>query len=178
MMDSASKHGDPVTRAEFPAKWRALADRVIAEYRDTLGGDLLAVACFGSVVRGKPSSESDLDLYVVTHGEVTNPVDQRLDLLGRIRSSPEYQTLLREGYHPDPMPIFHTATKLTTHPWILLDIVDHGVILFDPEGVLAREFEAVRTRLRELGSQRIQRQDGSWYWDLKPDWRPGEIVAL
>jgi hypothetical protein len=178
MMDSASRHGDPVRHAEFPAKWRALADRVIAEYRDALGGDLLAVACFGSVARGEPSPESDLDLYVVTRAEVTGLVDQRLNLIGRIRSTPEYQTLLREGYRPDPMPIFHTAAKLSSHPWILLDIADHGVILYDPEGALARELEGVRRRLVELGSRRIQRPDGSWYWDLKPDWRSGETVAL
>ena len=76
------------------------------------------------------------------------------------------------------MPIFHTAAKLRTHPWILLDIADHGRIFLDPEGVLARELEAVRVRLRELGSRRIERPDGSWYWDLKPDWRPGEVVEL
>jgi hypothetical protein len=115
---------------------------------------------------------------VVTRKEVANSVGQGQSLAGRIRNTPEYQTLLREGFRPDPMPIFHTGAKLATHPWILLDIADHGVILYDPEGTLARELEAVRNRLRELGSQRIQRPDGSWYWDLKPDWHPGEIVAL
>ncbi len=76
------------------------------------------------------------------------------------------------------MPIFHSAQKLATHPWILLDIADHGLILFDPEGILARESEAVRQRLKELASERIQRPDGSWYWELKPDWRPGELITL
>ena len=51
------------------------------------------------------------------------------------------------------------------------------MILHDPEGLLDKDLEAVR-RLRELGSRRIERADGSWYWDLKPDWRPGEIIEL
>lgn len=51
-------------------------------------------------------------------------------------------------------------------------------MLHDPDGILARELEAIRQRLRELGSRRIELPDGSWYWDLKPDWRPGEIVEL
>jgi len=136
------------------------------------------VACFGSVARGKPNSESDLDLYVVTREKISPLLDRRLMVVGRLRETPEYHALVHQGYHPDPMPIFHTAERLATHPWILLDITDHGVVLFDPEGILAKELERVRARLKELGSQRIQRPDGSWYWDLKPDWRPGETVAL
>lgn len=162
----------------MPAPWRALAERVVAEYRAALEGDLLAVACFGSAARGEATPASDLDLYVVTRTQAANSVGQSVGLGTRLRDTPEYQTLVREGYRPDPMPILHTAAKLATHPWILLDIADHGVILYDPEGILARELEAVRRRLRELGSRRIERPDGTWYWDLKPDWRPGEIVAL
>jgi predicted nucleotidyltransferase len=33
-------------------EWRALAERVVAEYRAALGDDLVAVALFGSVARG------------------------------------------------------------------------------------------------------------------------------
>jgi hypothetical protein len=163
---------------EMPITWRALAERVVAEYRAALGGDLLAVACFGSAARGEPGPESDLDLYVVTREQVSSFLDRRLAGISPLRDTPEYQTLARQGYRPDPMPIFHSAAKLAAHPWILLDIADHGVILYDPEGILARELEAVRSRLRELGAKRIERQDGSWYWDLKPDWRPGETVEL
>ncbi len=165
-------------RMEMPAAWRALAERVVAEHRAVLGDDLLAVACFGSVARAEASPESDLDLYVVTRDPVASSCDPRLVGMSRLRETPEYQALAHEGYRPDPMPIFHSAAKLATHPWILLDIADHGLILYDPEGILARELEAVRGRLRDLGSRRIDRPDGSWYWDLKPDWRPGETIEL
>lgn len=163
---------------EMPIAWRALAERAVAEYRAALGGDLLAVACFGSVARGEPDPESDLDLYIVTREQVSSFLDRRLAGIVRLRDTPEYQALARQGYRPDPMPIFHSAAKLVTHPWILLDISDHGVILHDPDGILARELDVVRRRLRELGAKRIERPDGSWYWDLKPDWRPGETVEL
>lgn len=167
-----------MARGEIPDPWRALAERAVAEYRAALGGNLVAVACFGSVARGRPDRDSDLDLYVVTRGPVASLLGPFPGGVLRLRETPEYQRLLGDGYRPDPMPIFHTEAKLATHPWILLDIADHGVIQYDPEGILARELVAVRRRLRELGSQRIDRPDGSWYWDLKPDWRPGEIVDL
>ncbi len=97
---------------------------------------------------------------------------------GRIDASPEYQALVRAGYRPTPSPIPHTVDDLARHPWILLDIAHHGVILHDPERVLARELAAVRRRMAELGSRRVALADGSWYWDLKPGWRPGEVVDL
>jgi hypothetical protein len=59
-----------------------------------------------------------------------------------------------------------------------LDIAHHGVVLHDPESILERELVAVRRRMAELGSRRIELPDGGWYWDLKPDWRPGEVVDL
>lgn len=167
-----------MTQGEILPAWRALAERVVAEYLAALGGDLLAVACFGSVARGGAGPQSDLDLYVVTRTHVQSLIDPRLERVRRFRETPEYQRLAREGCRPDPMPIFHTAVELAMHPWILLDIADQGVILYDAEGILERELEAVRRRLRALGAKRIERPDGSWYWDLKPDWRPGEPVEL
>jgi len=177
-MSAVEEHRDTQSDEGLTAPWRPLVERVVAEYREALKDDLLAVACFGSVARGKPSPESDLDLYLVTRNEVTILSDRRLGTMSCIRETSEYQTVVRHGYRPDLMPILHSADKLATHPWILLDIADHGVILYDPEGVLARELDAVRRRLKELGSQRIERPDGSWYWDLKPDWRPGEVFSL
>jgi len=32
-------------------------------------------------------------------------------------------------------------------------------------------------RLKELGAKRVERK-GSWFWILKPDLKPGEIVVL
>ncbi|MDP3768232.1 MAG: nucleotidyltransferase domain-containing protein [Dehalococcoidia bacterium] len=164
--------------ARIPAPWRGLVERLVAEYRAALGDDLLAIACFGSVARGQAGPESDLDLYVVTRGPASVLGDSRLDRVRRTREGPEYQALTRAGYHPDLGPVYHTTAELAAHPWILLDIAHHGIVLYDPEGVLARELEAIRCRLRELGSQRIELPDGTWYWDLKPDWRPGEVFDL
>ena len=51
-------------------------------------------------------------------------------------------------------------------------------ILFDPSAVLQRKLAALRVRLRELGSRKVEMPDGSWYWELKPDLRPGEMFEL
>jgi len=166
-----------MTSEHLSREWSALAGRVVAEYRAAIDDDLVAIALFGSVARGQPRPDSDLDLYVVTRKPSLG--DSRLHgMWDRIDASPEYQALVRAGYQPTPSPVPHSVDDLARHPWILLDIVHHGVILYDPAAVLERELEAVRRRMAELGSTRVELPDGSWYWDLKPDWRPGEVVDL
>lgn len=163
--------------ATLSSPWRALLERVVLEYRRALADDLLAIACFGSVARGTPRPASDLDLYVVTRQRVSY-LDPRLPIGPRVREMSEYRALREKGYDPDPAPVLHTVAELKRHPWILLDITHEGIIVYDPEGVLAGELDAVRRRLRELGSRRVEQPDGTWYWELKPDWRPGEVVDL
>lgn len=164
--------------SKITERWWPLVERLVGEYRAALGDDLIAVACFGSVARGNPGPDSDLDLYVVTRTRVSLMFDQRLERVRRVREGPEFQALAREGYQPDLAALYHTTAELTAHPWILLDITHHGIVLYDGEGILTRELDVVRRRLEELGSRRIELPDGTWYWILKPDWRPGEIVAL
>jgi hypothetical protein len=167
-----------LTSAVLAPAWRALLDRLIADYRSALAADLVAIALFGSVARGQAGPDSDVDLYVVTRAPISVLCDRRLDRVRRVREGAEAEALQQQGYRPRPMPIYHSIEQLIAHPWILLDIAHHGIVLYDPESVLARELDAIRRRLRELGSRRVELPDGTWYWHLKPDWRPGDIVAL
>jgi len=166
-----------MTSSLLSREWGALADRVVAEYHAAMGDGLVAIALFGSVARGQARPDSDLDLYVVTRRPSLGNSRLR-GMWGRVEASPEFQALVRAGYQPTPSPIPHTVDDLARHPWILLDITHHGVVLYDPESVLERELAAVRRRMAELGSVRVELPDGSWYWDLKPDWQPGEVVDL
>ena len=157
--------------------FQALVDRMVTECRSALGDDLVAIALFGSVARGQARPDSDVDLYVVTRRPALG--DPRLRATWkRVDASPEHQALVAAGYRPTPSPVLHTVDELRHHPWILLDMTHHGITLYDPASVLERELNAVRRRMAELGSRRVELADGSWYWDLKPDWHPGEVVDL
>jgi hypothetical protein len=61
---------------------------------------------------------------------------------------------------------------------LYLDMVEDGILLLDRDGFFARVLEGLRARMQELGSRRVFLDDGSWYWDLKPDFRWGEVVTL
>ncbi|HHT9155446.1 MAG TPA: nucleotidyltransferase domain-containing protein, partial [Candidatus Tripitaka sp. YC43] len=75
-------------------------------------------------------------------------------------------------------PVFMNPSVLKGHPWLLLDVMDHGIILLDRGGILKGELKKIKSRLKELGSRRVVLEDGTWYWDLKPDWRPGEVIEI
>ena len=83
----------------------------------------------------------------------------------------------RAGLHPELSPVFKTRAELARGTPLLLDMTEDARILHDPDGCLADALQRVRRRLRELGSRRVWRGD-YWYWDLKPDYRPGEIFEL
>jgi hypothetical protein len=74
-------------------------------------------------------------------------------------------------------PIFKTTADLEYGSPLFLDMVDDARILYDPDGVLARRLERLRERLRQLGARRIW-LGNAWYWDLKPDFKPGDVIEL
>lgn len=138
---------------------------------------ILSVALFGSVARRQAQSDSDIDLLVV-HKEVDfNPVYRSVDIAFALKEEDEYKCLVVQGLNPQPSCIFMTEVELWDRPHILLDILVEGILLFDV-GVLESRLSALRERLNALGSKRVALPDGTWYWDLKPDWKPGEIIEL
>ena len=138
---------------------------------------ILSVALFGSVARGQARSDSDIDLLIV-HKEVDfNPVYRSVDIALELREENEYKRLIEQGLDPQPSCIFMTEDELWDRPHILLDILVEGILLYDV-GILESRLKALRERLNALGSKRVTLPDGNWYWDLKPDWKPGEIIEL
>jgi hypothetical protein len=61
---------------------------------------------------------------------------------------------------------------------LYLDLVEDAVLLVDRDGFFQAVLDGMRARMRELGSRRVVLPDGSWYWDLKPDFRFGEVVEI
>jgi hypothetical protein len=38
--------------------------------------------------------------------------------------------------------------------------------------------ERMRSVTKKLGTRRVNLADGSWYWELKPSWKPGELIEV
>lgn len=115
---------------------------------------------------------------MVVHKEVDfNPAYRSVDIAFALKQEDEFKRLEEQGLNPQPACIFMTEGELWDRPHILLDILVEGILLFDV-GVLKSRLKALKERLNALGSKRVALADGTWYWDLKPDWKPGEIIEL
>lgn len=60
---------------------------------------------------------------------------------------------------------------------LYLDLTEDAVLVYDREGFFAAVLARLRARLQVLGAVR-KRMGQVRYWDLKPDWKPGERVEL
>jgi len=160
------------------ATYEKLLNQLLQRLRGAFGEDvILSFALFGSVARDEARPDSDVDLLIVHSPVDFDPLRRFVDVLLDFREGNEYRRLQEEGFRPDPYPIFMTEKEMYERPLILLDIMDHGIIIYD-NGVLKKRFESLRKRLTELGTKKVVLEDGSWYWVLKPDWKPGEVIEL
>ena len=151
---------------------------VVEACRAHYGRRLVTVAVFGSVGRGTARSTSDIDLLLV--------VDPLPD--GRLARVREFEAVeralaapLREarerGVTTEVSPVFKTPQEIAAGSPLLLDMTDDARVLVDRDGFLARSLDALRARLSSRGARRIWRGN-AWFWDLKPDYRPGEVFEL
>jgi predicted nucleotidyltransferase len=135
---------------------------------------LVSLVVFGSVGRGTPRPDSDIDLLVVA-----DPLPD-----GRIPRVREFDAVERSVAVGAPAsaahrlsPIFKTPAEVRRGSPLFLDMLEDGRLLYDRGGFFASELAALKGRLDKLGSKRIWKDD-SWYWDLKPDFKPGDEIVL
>jgi len=166
------------TRLGYEA-YRAFIERLLDQLELVFGeGGIISVALFGSVARGEGTVHSDIDLLVVHRAEGGDPVEPFVKVMSRIDRWREYQELWAQGLYPSPEVIFMTPGELSRKPLILLDIVDHGLLLRDRHGFLSEKIERFKGIMKRSGYQKIIFDDGSWAWDLKPDWQPGDVIQI
>ena len=157
--------------------YKALIRETTKRLEERFGPALLSVALFGSVARSQATPHSDIDLLVV-HGKVSfDPVKRFVKLRMEIENSQVYYRIHKLNYKPRLAPIFMSETELWENPLILLDVLDHGIILLD-DGTLQLRLGVLHRKLIDLGARKVTLPGGRWYWDLKPDWKVGEIIEL
>lgn len=159
-------------------RYDALLARVLAEVRHHYGASLVAVAVFGSVGRRTPRADSDVDLLLVVRGLPDGRsarVAQFLPLEARLET--DLRAVSPDAAPTTISPVFKTPEEVTEGSPLFLDLVEDARILYDPEGFLAEYLGRLGARLRELGARRIW-LGNAWYWDLKPDLKPGETFSL
>jgi predicted nucleotidyltransferase len=161
-------------QAEFDGLLQSLILACVTFYEDRL----VSLAVFGSVGRGKMRPDSDIDILIVA-SPLPNGRMRRIEEFHPIEESLEKEIIAKRklGIHTYLSPIFKTPHEISSRPPILLDLTEDARILYDRDNFLKEQLEALVTRLHELGAKRVYRGE-AWWWDLKPNLKPGEVFQL
>ena len=141
--------------------------------------NLKSLAVYGSVARGTASENSDLDLLVVS-GDFKGSIGRRIELLVRtVRADvkDELRFLRSHGYNASISFYPLKPSEVEKLPIILLDLVEDARIVYDKNEFLKGVLLKLKHRLVEMGARRVRTKRG-WYWDLKPDLKPLEVIEL
>ncbi len=151
---------------------------LLAACRQHYGDRLVALAVFGSVGRGTPRPDSDLDVLIVA---ARLPAGRMARVAEFAMVEKALGSALAEarvaGVATTVSPVFKTPAEVERGSLLYLDMLEDARILFDRDGFLRQAFSRLRARLESLGARRIWRGN-AWFWDLKPDYRPGEVFEL
>ena len=139
-----------------------------------LGPQLRSLVLFGSVARGQSTACSDIDLLVVAAGFPRSLAERRRPLLAAWSRARARHALPAVDWNL----VTKTPEEARFHSPLYLDIVEDGIVLVDRGEFFRSVLDAMRARMRAFGSRRVFLDDGSWYWDLKPDYRFGEVVEI
>ncbi len=160
-------------------KFKEIEQLLLSELKSYYGERLVSAVIFGSVGRGTQTFESDIDLLIIAKGLPDGRMKRirEFDLIEE-KIEPFLESLRKEEkINTYISPVIKSPEEAIKGSPIFLDMVEDARILYDRDNFFEKVLERLKNRLKELGAKRIWRGN-AWYWDLKPDYRPGETFEL
>ena len=160
-------------------RFKELEAMLLSEIKSFYGKRLISVVVFGSVARETQTFVSDIDILIIAK-ELPNGRIRRIREFDSVEEKiePRLKSLQqKEGIHTYISAIIKSPEEAEKGSLLFLDMVEDGRILFDENRFFRGVLDKLRNRLKELGSKRIWRGN-AWYWDLKPDYKPGDVIEL
>jgi len=155
-----------------------LLQRLLVACHEFYGMRLVSVVVFGSVGRGTPRPDSDIDFLIVAeqlpNGRIPRVIEFRA-VEDRLAS--DLAQAHAAGIITELSPVFKTPLEIARGSPLFLDMIEDARILYDRGDVMRQTFAQFKARLDRLGARRIWRGN-VWLWDLKPDYKSGEVFEL
>lgn len=152
--------------------------RLTVEVRKLYGERLVALAVFGSCARDTMRPDSDIDFLIVADGlpdgrmkrvREFEPVED--NLLSTLRN------LAGSGIHTSLSPVFKTPAEVCQGSPLFLDMTESVRMLFERDNFLSNYLADFKERLKAQGARKVPFK-GGYYWELKPDYREGDVINL
>ncbi len=136
-------------------------------------------AVYGSVARGKASEDSDIDVLIVScdfQGSLGSRIERLMGVEDAVRDEITWlrEHGIRTGLSFYPL----NPREAEGLPYLFLDLTEDAIILHDEERYLEGLLMELGAKLLKRGAVRVFIDEDRWYWDLKPDYRFGEIVEI
>lgn len=142
------------------------------------GDDLVSVVIYGSVARGTATYQSDIDILLVVEHLPSGRMNRMrgfMNIEEDLRE--ELEAVRKNGWVVDLSPIIRTPAEVSEGGYIYLDMVDDARILFDRNGFFAAFLDSYKKKLEAYGAKK-RPWKGGYYWEIKPDLQPGEVLDL
>jgi hypothetical protein len=81
------------------------------------------------------------------------------------------------GFYPYLSPILKTKEDAKNLSPLYLDMVTDARILYDKDDFFKEILDKLKIKLNSLNARKIK-VGKKWYWDLKPDYKPGEVINI
>lgn len=142
------------------------------------GERLISLVVFGSVASGAQCADSDIDILIVADPLPDGRMKRirEFDIV-ELRLASVLKGARRAGVNTMLSPIFKTPIELKRGTPLMLDMTLDVIVLHDENTFFDCELKRLSVRLSELGAKRIEKGN-QWYWDLKPDFKFGEVFAI
>ncbi len=136
-------------------------------------------AVYGSVARGKAKEDSDIDVLIVS-GDFRGSLGSRIERLMGVEDAVKDEIKWLKRHEIRTGLSFYTMNPEEAErlPYLFLDLTEDAVVMRDEGRFLEGLLMELGAKLLKRGAVRVFVDEDRWYWDLKPDYRFGEIVEI
>jgi len=159
--------------------------RLTELFHKEFGDELISVVLYGSGVKGSfQLGRSDIDLFYIVEDGSRNVWQREEAVFKGFQSTWEYRAcdywLKAQGFYGYPEVTTASLQKSYAKKFqpVYLDMLSHRAVLYDAEDFFQNLMKKLKEVLKALGTIRIERPDGTYFWFLKPDIAPGESIEI
>ncbi|WP_143588960.1 nucleotidyltransferase domain-containing protein [Thermoanaerobacterium sp. PSU-2] len=146
--------------------------------REVYGDNLISLVIFGSVARGTPSPESDIDILIVAENIPDGRI-KRVQQFNKVESLLEnYIEKLRNlKIYTELSPIIKTPSEVKIGSLLFLDMINDAKILYDKNDFFSKYLTELSSNLKKMGAYKVGNNE-KWHWVIKPDYKNDEVFHI